>query len=358
MNGQSDERDQRLRQYVQRRGDADMPSSLVDDIVRAAAATPQTASAEAPWWRMPLLVAATVVLAVVITLGGLSLIDPQVGDDPTPSPSPSVEVPSPSASASPPASPDATESPEPSPSPTNEPTETPAAVEPGDVLVSVTDNLVVRAQPGLDSQIYEVQLQPGDLLRVTDGPISADGFDWYEGRVLDSSAPDGTRSGWVAVADGDGTPWLAAVPPEGDGWRLLGQAAAGEPSTVGVATSSDELPTLWADAGIGDAVPTVDFEEEVVVRYTHAVSGTCPEIELEGIGVDEDARIVYSVGVLPSSPLFNGQACTTDAQPHSFVVAVEREGLPSGEVNFRLERGFIACPDCGRESEQVTVTLP
>ncbi len=125
-----------------------------------------------------------------------------------------------------------------------------------------------------------------------------------------------------------------------------------------MATASEELPALWSDAGIEDPLPSVNFEREVVVRYTHAVSGTCPDIELEGIGVDSDARIVYSVVVIPSSPLFEGRACTSDAQPHSFVVAVERDRLPSGEVHFRLQRGFIACPDCGRESEQATVTLP
>lgn len=187
MNGQGDDRDQRLREYVRRRSAADMPPNLMDDIVQAARATPQTGGTDAPWWRTPLLAAASVVLAVVVTLGGLSLIDPQIGDDPTPSPSPSEQVPSPSASPS--ASPQATESFEPSPSPTTEPTATPAAgVEAGDVLVAVTDNLVVRSEPGLESEIYEVQLQPGDLLRVSEGPVSADGFEWYQGRVLDPTA--------------------------------------------------------------------------------------------------------------------------------------------------------------------------
>jgi hypothetical protein len=357
MNRQRDDRDQRVAEYLRRRGVAHLPPTFTDDVVRSAAATPQ-AGRTAPWWRMPFMAAATVVLAIAVALGSLSIVDPPVGDDPTPSPSvpATSDTPAPSPSPSASVEPDATD--EPSPSATTEPSGSPAAAQPGDVLVSVTDNLVVRAEPGLDSEIYEVQLQPGDLLLVNDGPVSVDGFDWYQGRVLDSSAPDGTRTGWVAAADRDGTPWLASVPPEGDGWRLLGQTAAGEAFTVGVATSADGLPALWADAGIDDPMPTVDFEREVVVRYTHAVSGTCPEIELRGVGVDDEARIVYSVVVLPSSPLFEGQACTADARPHSFVVAVDRDRLPSGEVNFRLERGFIACPDCGRESEQVTVTLP
>ncbi|MFN2419055.1 MAG: hypothetical protein ABR593_09050 [Candidatus Limnocylindria bacterium] len=355
MNRQRDDRNQRIADYLRRRGATRLPATFTDDVVRAAAATPQDRGTTT-WFRTPLLAAATVVLAIAMTLGGLSLIDPPVGDDPTPVPSvpAASDTPTPGPSASATVEPEPTEE----PSPTTEPSPTPAAVQPGDVLVAVTDNLVVRAEPGLESEIYEVQLQPGDLLLVTEGAASADGFDWYQGRVLDSSAPDGTRTGWVAAADTDATPWLASPQAEGDGWRLLGQAAAGEPYTVGVATSADELPALWTGAGIDDPVPSIDFAREVVVRYTHAVSGTCPEIELEGIGVDDDARIVYSVVTLPSSPLFEGRACTSDAQPHSFVVAVERERLPSGDVNFRLQRGFIACPDCGRESEQTTVILP
>jgi len=357
MNRHREDRDQRVAEYLRRRGAGHLPATFTDDFVRVAAATPQERR-PAPWWRTPLFAAATIMLAVVVTLGALSLIDPPAGDDPTPSPSEPTVRDTPTQSPSPSASGEPEPTDEPLPSGTTEPSPTPAAVQPGDVLVAVTDNLDVRAEPRLGSEMYEVQLQPGGLLRVTEGPVSADGFTWYQGRVLDSSAPDGTRTGWVAAADTDGTPWLASVPPEGDGWRLLGQAAAGEPYTIGVATSADDLPTLWAAAGIDDPPPNVDFEREVVVRYAHAVSGTCPEIELEGIGVDDAERIVYSVVVLPSSPLFEGQNCTTDAKPHSFVVAVERERLPSGEVNFRLERGFIACPDCGRESEQVTVTLP
>lgn len=356
MNRQGDDRDQRVADYLRRRGAGHLPPTFTDGVVRTAAATPQ-ARLSAPWWRMPLLAAATAVAAVAVTLGGLAVIDPPVGDAPTPSPSVPTESQTPTSAptASPSPEPDPTD--EPLPSPTVEPSALPAA-QPGDVLVSVTDNLVVRAEPGLASEIYEVQLQPGDLLRVTDGPVSADGLSWYQGRVLDSSAPDGTRTGWVAVADSDGTPWLASPPPEGDGWRLLGRAPAGEPYSVDVATVSEEFPALWSDAGIEEPLPSVDFAREVVVRYTHAVSGTCPEIELEGVGFDAEARIVYSVVVLPSSPLFEGQTCTSDARPHSFVVALDRDRLPSGEVNFRLERGFIACPDCGRESEQVTVTLP
>lgn len=359
MSRQPDHREQRVTDYLRRRGDARLPASFTEDVARAAAATPQVAAASAPWWRMPLLAATMVVLGAVLTLGTLSLIDNQIGDGPTPSPSAALDTPLPSRIASPTAS--GAPAPSSSPEPTSTPTGSPFAVGPDEVLVSVTDNLVVRTQPGVgsDSEVYAIQLQPGDLLRLIDGPVVADGYEWYQGRVMDPTAPDGTRIGWVAAADQDGTPWLASVPPEGDGWRFLGEDATGiEPYTVGVATSANALSELWADAGLDAPIPDVDFGREIVVRYTHAVSGTCPEIELAGVGFDTEARILYSVAIIPSSPLFDGRACTTDANPHSFVVAVDRDRLPSGEILVRLQRGFIACPECGFESEQDSVTLP
>jgi len=359
MKGRRDNRDDRVIDYLRQRGGAPMPARLPSEVIDAAARTPRDGGAHRrPAWATPLLAAAAVLLAVVVTLGGLALVDPKVGDDPTREPSPSSILPTvppsvtPRSSASPDPEPTATASPE--------PTDEPTGVETGEVLVAVTDDLVVRAAPSTasDSEIYSVRLQPGDLLRVTEGPVAGSGFTWYRGAVLDSSAPDGVREGWVAAADQAGTAWLAAVPGEGDGWRLLGESTSGEPYSVDVATGSDEFPALWADAGISEDLPSVDFETEVVVRYTHAVSGTCPDINLEGIGVDSAEDIVYSVVTLPSSPLFEGRSCTTDARPHAFVVAVDRDLLPDGEVHFRLERGFIACADCGRESEEVTVVLP
>lgn len=357
MTRQPDHRDQRVAAYLRRRGEVRLPATFIDDVTQAAAASPQSSN-RPPWWRTPVLAVATVMVAAVVTLTGLALIGEAVGESPAPSPFlPSSASPSASMTTAPSAEPE----PSASSAPTGAPTSSPLAVRPGDVLVSVTDDLVVRSQPdtGSDSEIYDVLLQPGDLLRLTDGPVTADGYTWYQGVVLDSSAPDGTRAGWVAAADQDGSQWLASPPPEGDGWRLLGESAAGvAPFTVDVATTADDLASLWADAGLDAPFPDVDFEREVVVRYTHAVSGSCPDIELAGVDFDATERILYSVPIDPSSPLFDGRTCTTDANPHSFVVAVDRDRLPSGDVLVRLQRGFIACPDCGRESEQVTVTLP
>lgn len=81
------------------------------------------------------------------------------------------------------------------------------------IMVSVTDDLVMRSSPsvGQESVIYDIRLQPGDELRVLDGPREGSGYEWYYGEVDDPSAPGGTRTGWVAAASREGEPWLAAA---------------------------------------------------------------------------------------------------------------------------------------------------
>jgi hypothetical protein len=77
----------------------------------------------------------------------------------------------------------------------------------------VTNDLVVRSRPGTgsDSEIYSPSVSAPTLVYVADGPVAADGFDWYlvapvtAWNAVDSSAP----SGWVAAGGQDGEPWIA-----------------------------------------------------------------------------------------------------------------------------------------------------
>lgn len=89
---------------------------------------------------------------------------------------------------------------------------------PADTIATVvTANLRVRSAPRVadDSIRFEPLLQPGDLLFVVQGPVVADDYEWYEVRPIGTA---GSRpwtslpSGWVARADHDGEPWVAAVP--------------------------------------------------------------------------------------------------------------------------------------------------
>lgn len=94
-----------------------------------------------------------------------------------------------------------------------------------DVIAEVvTTDLVMRTGPGVspESMIYPGRLGPGDRLYLVDGPVSADGFDWYLGSPYEAQVneeADGTsqlwvRFGWVAAADKTGDAWI--VPIEAD----------------------------------------------------------------------------------------------------------------------------------------------
>lgn len=83
------------------------------------------------------------------------------------------------------------------------------------------------------------------------------------------------------------------------------------------------------------------------------ISAGC-ELDLLAIDADLDQRLVY--GVMADRPPYQ-RTCSDIGSSQSFVVAVARDRLPSGQVTFRVMRKFQRCPDCGREAEQVQVEL-
>ena len=143
--------------------------------------------------------------AVVVLLGlamaacGSNTITPSPPS--TPSPSAVVPVsPSPTATAS------GTSSPPPA-------TASPAATPNGTVALAVdgaarttTDSLRVRSAPGTadSSKKLEPLLATGTRLYVVDGPVAADGYDWYEVVPFDGRLPQG----WVASASRQGESWV------------------------------------------------------------------------------------------------------------------------------------------------------
>jgi hypothetical protein len=77
-------------------------------------------------------------------------------------------------------------------------------------------------------------------------------------------------------------------------------------------------------------VPEVDFETEVVIWFGAVYGSSCPDIRLDDVVVD--GTTVHAVIVLPNPPV----ACTDDANPHAYVVAVERTKLPEGPFVIQL----------------------
>jgi hypothetical protein len=84
------------------------------------------------------------------------------------------------------------------------------------------------------------------------------------------------------------------------------------------------------------------------------VDASCPSAKIDTVALDRSAALIYGVFTRNLAQVNN---CGDIAGVHTFVVAIDRSVLPSGQVTFRLERDFYVCADCGRETEQLTVNL-
>jgi hypothetical protein len=118
-------------------------------------------------------------------------------------------------------------------------------------------------------------------------------------------------------------------PQSGDGWRLIGWTRGGEqrPPAAG-----DAALELLADLGLRrmDApVEPTDAHSEIDVVVTHGVSGSCPQVRLDGLRVDAEAGTVVAQ-ITDRDELFSpfGTGCTADANPVVYWLAVRRDFLP------------------------------
>jgi hypothetical protein len=174
---------------------------------------------------------------------------------------------------------------------------------------------------------------------------------WWEGKVslhfpiLDSATieaveeqlADDLDAICVAGADPADVPPEGPQPTAGDGWHLLAdQVGRGMPYSVNIATNDSELDELWVRARLDGDPPVVDFEAEIVIHFGAVYSGSCPEIRLEGVTIDVERALVAADIVL----LGGDRACTDDANPRAYVVAIDRSTLPPVPFTVTLE------PDC------------
>ena len=109
----------------------------------------------------------------------------------------------------------------------------PSAPVPGGLAVGriaevVTTDLVVRSLPEISdaSVIDPVRIPIGFLAYIVDGPVAADGYEWYRVAPFppccSDVVEDHPRFGWLAAAGKDGEPWIApwqgdCPPPNWDG---------------------------------------------------------------------------------------------------------------------------------------------
>jgi serpin B len=113
------------------------------------------------------------------------------------------------------------------------PTVTGPDLTPGALAITVSDNLRVRSLPGVssDSVKYQPLLPKGTQLVISGGPVDASGYTWYRVVPLDFTLDGGVEQGWVAVADHDGTPWVAVADDPTPGFELA-SAAEQRPAPV------------------------------------------------------------------------------------------------------------------------------
>jgi serpin B len=133
-------------------------------------------------------------------------------------PTPSVEP----VTASPGGEPAAT----PEPSPTTLPPV--ARIVPGAIAETVSDRLRIRSAPRVadDSQKYTPLLPVGTQLVVTAGPVVASAYTWFRVAPIGFKLDGGIDQGWVAIADHDGTPWVAPASDPTPGYELAAAVLA------------------------------------------------------------------------------------------------------------------------------------
>ena len=136
-------------------------------------------------------------------------------------------------------------------------------------------------------------------------------------------------------------------PEAGDGWRLLAdEPGIGMAYATGAATDQAGYDALWAEIGLPGDPPAVDFATEVVLWFGPAVSGSCDEIRLDDVDLDEETATVR-----PEIVLIGGnRSCTDDANPHAYVVAYERSRLPQ-RFTVTVAPNDQCCPEATTEVE-------
>lgn len=188
----------------------------------------------------------------------------------------------------------------------------------------------------VDVQVVSVLLRVVDAASVAAleeavGPESMAGV-CVEGRTAEELDPEGPQL------------------EDGEGWRLLGDGTSGPVYATLVATDASGYEGLWDAAGFDEERPEADLDAEVVILFGPAVSGSCPQIRLDDVVIDVEDGVVHADFAHPGAPA----ACTDDANPHAYVVAVQRDALPPSPFTVQLFED-VACTGCeGTEPDEVT----
>ena len=189
-------------------------------------------------------------------------------------------------------------------------------------LMALQESLPARFEPGF-VQTTGISVTRG-VVSVGIGPLTPD-------RIAIAEAELAGEPVCLEGIDPELVPEPGPQPEVGDGWRLLADEKTGHVYRTGLATDDTDLRELWREAGIAAPVPDVDFESEVVIWFGAVYGSSCPNLRMDDVIIDDD--LVYPLIVNVDAPM----ACTGDANPHAYVVAVERSALPADGFVIRLQ---------------------
>ena len=180
--------------------------------------------------------------SVLALIGVVALVASACGDIAPSSPSPRTALPSDVAST-PGAVPVKPSTAATSPAASASPLDT---FVPGALAVTVTSDLRVRSQPRVadDSVKFTPLLPQGTTLVIAAGPVEGSGYSWLRVAPVGVKLSGGTDQGWVAVADHDGTPWVALAADPTPGFELV--AGSLERPSVSLADANAEATALNA----------------------------------------------------------------------------------------------------------------
>jgi hypothetical protein len=158
-----------------------------------------------------------------------------------------------------------TATPVPTPVPTPSPPLDPFV---GQVVVTVSDNIVVRSEPRVshDSTIYKPWLPLGTALTVLDGPVRASGYTWYKVAPVTFAGLSGPGYGWVAMAGKDGDAWIAPSGANHFTWTSVGHLDVGRGEFLGLIRLSSGY-VAWGHA-FPDGVDPDDGGQSVLATWT------------------------------------------------------------------------------------------
>jgi hypothetical protein len=180
-------------------------------------------------------------------------------------------------------------------------------------------------------RLVEAGGEPGGGVSVPAGLVSV----WVGELTEENLEPLAPLAGPRLCVEGVETADMVAEGPqpvEGEGWRLLGRDHTGEAYRTGVATTPAQYEALWGASGVPGEAPPVDFQDEIVIWFGAVYGSSCP-IRMDDVVFDTAQGVVHGEFVVPGSP----QACTDDANPEAYVVAVERDHLPEGPFAVQLD---------------------